>query len=53
MADKNRLYQLAEYIESMAASPWYAVKQYLLNCGFSINEINQAAQLYGASRDNS
>lgn len=43
---KERIYQLAEYIEWMAASPWYAVKQYLLSRGYTISEINQAAQLY-------
>ena len=43
---KERIYQLAEYIEWMASSPWYAVKQWLINRGYTINEINQAAQLY-------
>lgn len=43
---QERIHQLAEYIEWMAASPWYAVKQYLLNRGYSITEINQAAQFY-------
>lgn len=43
---QERIHQLAEYIEWMSASPWYAVKQYLLNCGYSISEISQAAQLY-------
>lgn len=42
----NRVLQCAEYLEWMANSPFWAVKQYLLNRGYSINEINAAAQLY-------
>lgn len=51
MAD-SRVHQCAEYLEWMANSPFWAVKQYLLNRGFSIGEINAAAQLYVVKHGN-
>ena len=44
MERNNRLF---ETIEWMSDSPWYSVKQYLLNRGYTITEINRAAQTLG------
>lgn len=43
---RQRIHDCAEIMEWMKESPYLRVKQYLLNRGFSINEINQAAQYF-------
>jgi hypothetical protein len=46
MFPSSRYCTLLEIIRWMADSPWWAVRQHLLSRGYTINEINSAANHY-------
>lgn len=45
MNEKERIYELAEKMSWMEASPIYYVKQYFRNQGYTKQEINEALKL--------